>query len=250
MKKGWGSGFKSQFCDLPPVYSWRGASWAQLAGGATAKNLPAYLCRRRKRGGFSPWVWKMPRRRERQLTPVSLPGESHGQRSLAGYSPCGCKRQTHLAHTHRHTHTVLDMLFFNWSIIALQRHISSCCTKEWISCMCTYIPSLSSLSANPCPMHPSGSSRNSQHSVGYSSFPGAVCPSVWHTGVCMCQCYSPRSSRPPSPLPVSTCWTCFLSISWFLNTALKKLLWRLKNVYKALCLEMGFAKLYWLWLWL
>ena len=26
-----------------------------------------------------------------QPTPVFLPGESHGQRSLAGYSPQGCK---------------------------------------------------------------------------------------------------------------------------------------------------------------
>ena len=26
-----------------------------------------------------------------QLTPVSLPGESHGQKSLLGYSPSGCK---------------------------------------------------------------------------------------------------------------------------------------------------------------
>ena len=30
-------------------------------------------------------------RREWQLTPVLLPGESHGQRSLVGYSPWGCK---------------------------------------------------------------------------------------------------------------------------------------------------------------
>ena len=30
-------------------------------------------------------------RRKWQPTPVSLPGESHGQRSLAGYSPWGCK---------------------------------------------------------------------------------------------------------------------------------------------------------------
>ena len=27
----------------------------------------------------------------KQLTPVFLPGEFHGQRSLAGYSPSGCK---------------------------------------------------------------------------------------------------------------------------------------------------------------
>jgi len=34
---------------------------------------------------------KIPWRRKWQPTPVFLPGESHGQRSLAGYSPRGCK---------------------------------------------------------------------------------------------------------------------------------------------------------------
>ena len=33
-----------------------------------------------------------PWRREWQLTPPFLPGESHGQRSLAGYSPWDCKK--------------------------------------------------------------------------------------------------------------------------------------------------------------
>ena len=37
--------------------------------------------------GFDPWVGKMPRRREWLPTPSFLPGEFHGQRSLAGYSP-------------------------------------------------------------------------------------------------------------------------------------------------------------------
>ena len=32
--------------------------------------------------------------KEWQPTPVFLPGESHGQRSLAGYSPWGHKSQT------------------------------------------------------------------------------------------------------------------------------------------------------------
>ena len=31
------------------------------------------------------WVGKIPWGRARQPTPVTLPGESHGQRSLAGY---------------------------------------------------------------------------------------------------------------------------------------------------------------------
>ena len=36
---------------------------------------------------FDPWVRKIPWRRAWQLTPVFLPGEPHGQRNLAGYSP-------------------------------------------------------------------------------------------------------------------------------------------------------------------
>ena len=43
--------------------------------------------------GRSPRIVK---RRKWQPTPVFLPGESHGQRSLAGYSPWGCKSWTRL----------------------------------------------------------------------------------------------------------------------------------------------------------
>ena len=38
-----------------------------------------------KRRGFDPWVGKIPWRRAWQPTPVFLPGESHGQRSLVGW---------------------------------------------------------------------------------------------------------------------------------------------------------------------
>ena len=44
-----------------------------------------------RRPGFDPWVRKIPWRREWQPTPVFLPGESHGRRSLVGYSPQGYK---------------------------------------------------------------------------------------------------------------------------------------------------------------
>ena len=49
-------------------------------------------CRKYKRCGFDPWVRKIPWRRRRvwQPPPVLMPGESHGQRSLAVYSPWGC----------------------------------------------------------------------------------------------------------------------------------------------------------------
>ena len=50
------------------------------------KNLPTVW-----RPGFDPWVGKIPWRRPWQPTPIFLPGESHGQRSLAGYSPWGGK---------------------------------------------------------------------------------------------------------------------------------------------------------------
>ena len=40
-----------------------------------------------RRSGFNPWVGKIPWRREWQPTPVFLPGEFHGLRRLAGYSP-------------------------------------------------------------------------------------------------------------------------------------------------------------------
>ena len=51
---------------------------------------------------FDPWVGKIPWRRARQPTPVFFPGESHGQRRLAGYSPWSCKER---ARTEQLTHT-------------------------------------------------------------------------------------------------------------------------------------------------
>ena len=53
----------------------------------TVKNLPAV----HGRHGFDTWVRKIPWRREWQLIPVFLPAESHGHRSLEGYSPWGRK---------------------------------------------------------------------------------------------------------------------------------------------------------------
>ena len=52
----------------------------------TVKNLPAM-----QRPGFDPWDGKTLWRRGWQPTPVLFPGTSHGQRSLLGYGPWGCK---------------------------------------------------------------------------------------------------------------------------------------------------------------
>ena len=54
-------------------------------GGSMVKNLPANAGD--QRCGFDPWVVKKPWRRAWQATAVFLPGESHGQRRLVGYSP-------------------------------------------------------------------------------------------------------------------------------------------------------------------
>ena len=48
-----------------------------------------------KKSGFDPWVEKTSWRREWLSTPVFLPGESHGQRNLVGYSPWGSQRVRH-----------------------------------------------------------------------------------------------------------------------------------------------------------
>ena len=58
--------------------------------------LPSWLrwsriCMHCKRPWFHPWVRKIPWKREWLLTPVFLPRESHGQRSLVGYGLWGRK---------------------------------------------------------------------------------------------------------------------------------------------------------------
>ena len=59
-------------------------TWASRVA-LVVKNPPANA------GLIPAWVGKIPWRRERQPTPALLPGESHGQRSLAAYSPWGHK---------------------------------------------------------------------------------------------------------------------------------------------------------------
>ena len=59
--------------------------------GCARGKEPACQCTRHKRCWFDLWVRKIPWRRKWLPTPVFLPGEFHGQRSLMGYSPYGCK---------------------------------------------------------------------------------------------------------------------------------------------------------------
>ena len=61
-------------------------SFSRLSGGASGKE-PVCQRRRYERHRFNLWFGEIPQRRALQPTPAFLPGESHGHRSLAGYSP-------------------------------------------------------------------------------------------------------------------------------------------------------------------
>ena len=83
----------------------------------TSRKQPAWQYRRckRHRVGKNPW------KREWQPTPVFLPGESHGQRSLLGYCPRGGRVRhdwSDLAHVrvHTHTHSHTQCISFNASL--------------------------------------------------------------------------------------------------------------------------------------
>ena len=75
--------------------------------GSAEKNLPAVQKMQET------WVWPLgqvdPLEEGMQPTSVFMPGESHGQRSLEGYSPQGCKSQTQFSN---YTTTTISFLGF------------------------------------------------------------------------------------------------------------------------------------------
>ena len=89
--------------------------WASLVA-QMVKNLPAIQ---------ETWLWslggKIPWRRKWQPTLVFLPRESHGQRSLVGYSPWGCKELD----------TTEQLTLFSLSPLNPEIPFLGMCTKEW-----------------------------------------------------------------------------------------------------------------------
>ena len=76
------------------------ALWG-FPGGSDSKKKSTCIA---GRPGFDSWVKKIPWNRKWQPTPVFLPAESCGQRSVAGYSPPGHKElDTTEGRTHIHT---------------------------------------------------------------------------------------------------------------------------------------------------
>ena len=71
------------------------------------------------RPGFNSWVRKVPWRRAWQLTPIFLPGESHGQRSLVGYI---VHRVAELDMTEQLAHTQWDIKWPNIDCQNVEKH--------------------------------------------------------------------------------------------------------------------------------
>ena len=80
--------------------------WAFLGASLVAQRLKHLQC---GRPGFDSWVKKIPWRRKWQPTLVFLAGESHGGRSLVGYSPQGHKESDTTERLHFHFHMVKNL---------------------------------------------------------------------------------------------------------------------------------------------
>ena len=84
-------------CSISRVTTHPSNSRTARINASSPRIRPTCQRRRCKRWGFGPWVGMFPwvrtipwvGKRKWQRTPGFLPGKSHGQRSLVGYSPCG-----------------------------------------------------------------------------------------------------------------------------------------------------------------
>ena len=76
-------------------------------------HLQSSSCRRHE---FDLCVGKIPWRRKWQPTPVFLPGEFHGQRSLVGYSLWGHKESDMTEHTRSPFGHFSKLFGFSWSL--------------------------------------------------------------------------------------------------------------------------------------
>ena len=110
------------------------------------------------RYGFNPWVGKIRWRRKWQPTPVFLPGKSHGQRSLVGYSPWGHKEsfchllilfiisfavQRHLSLIGSHLFISVFIFISPWILVPTFFSI------VWLRCVCVWSCSVMSDSLRP-----------------------------------------------------------------------------------------------------
>ena len=99
-----------QFCSLHIFLVLGNLMWAYLYWGFPSGSVGKESICQCRRCRFDPWVVTIPWRRAWQPTAVFLPGESHEQRSLAGYSPQG---QKELDTTEANEHVCM-YLYYQW----------------------------------------------------------------------------------------------------------------------------------------
>ena len=83
-----------------------------LLGKASMVAQQSRICLQCRRCEFNPWVGKIPWRRKWQTTPVFLPKNSHGQRSLEGYCPRITESDTTEATQYTGTHALKTYMVF------------------------------------------------------------------------------------------------------------------------------------------
>ena len=110
----------------------------------------ACQCRSLRRPKFDPWVGKIPWRREWQPTPVFLPGESHGQRSLVGCSPWGRKESDTAECTGTHTTAGKDRGLGNLEMFREGRGLEDV-NRSWKELMGRLLVRISSRRSRLCP---------------------------------------------------------------------------------------------------
>ena len=93
---------------------------------------------------FDPWVGKIRWRRKWQSTPILLPGKSHGQRSLVGYSPWG--------HKESNTTEWLHLLTYLLSVHSKPLSTNSHVCHVWKICTFPFLPVLSQSSMATDPL--------------------------------------------------------------------------------------------------
>ena len=115
--------------------------------GDSVVKKSACQCRRHS---FHPWVRKIPWRRKWQTAPVFLPGKSHGQRSLVGYSPWGHKESDTTEKLNNNIFFMVFIFQLIWCITLIDLYIlkNPCIpginrTWSWYMCflMCCWIVS-------------------------------------------------------------------------------------------------------------
>ena len=171
---------------------------------------------------FNPWIGKIPWRRERLRTPVFLPEKSHGQRSLAGYSPRGHKESDTTAHTHMqlaYEYECGPISSDNWTFTGLLLRTSNSLSKPSSPCRCfrnalgsLYVCSSSSLlwplllllfvfmgesSAQPMVTIPL-----------LGTFPWAMVIPRWY------HCFTDAPERPRVPLESKLLWLWYVAVVW------------------------------------